>query len=605
MQALLVEPIGSNVAQRRGRIVKTVGDGLLVEFPSVIEAVQCAVTIQQSLRQMNADTPADRRFHLRIGINFGDVIVDGADIHGSGVNIAARLEGLAEPGGICLTQAVHDQILGRLPIACSDLGFKSMKNIAAPIRVFAINDESSVSASSSVVLAPSGEQPTIAILPFANMSGSAEQDHFCDGITEDIITELSRFRTLTVISRNSSFQYRGTQQDVRRIGRELAARYVLEGSIRLAGNRVRITGQLIDAISGGHIWANRYDKDLTDIFATQDAISQEIVNAIVVRLEDDRLEQARTKPPGNISAYEWYLTGKRAFYRSDLEGMIAAQSAFERSIQSDSNYARAIAFLAYTHNMSTSYLGWGVSLDQPHELALTLARKAAALDPTDHMAEIVLGWCQMFRRKFGAAKLHFDRAFALNPNDAEALLIRVWFLAYTAQYTAAEAIMERVRQLDPLVPERFSRCLVALRVLSGRYAEAVVVAEELPRDPIQSFQVGWPSPTRIWAGSTRRKGRARSFVRTCGRTGVETRTPATLKWSNGFFSTIRSRIRRTLTGSWKGSGSQAWRSERFRCLAPFSERETTCVVGPALGHKQTLVRWTTRFWLSRRIACAQ
>jgi TolB-like protein/class 3 adenylate cyclase len=490
MQALLAAPIGSTVAAHRGRIVKTAGDGVLVEFPSIIEAVQCAVEIQQSLRKLAEGEPPALQFRLRIGINFGDVIVEAADIHGSGVNIAARLEALAEPGGICVTQAVRDQIVGKLPIVFRDVGFQALKNIASPLHVFIIEGDASAQVAIGAAPSSSGDKPSVAILPFVNMSGAAEQTPFCDGITEDIITELSRFRTLSVISRNSSFQFRDNQQDIRRIGRELAARYVLEGSVRIAGARVRITGQLIDASTGVHVWANRYDREMSDIFATQDAISQEIVSAITLRLEDERLEQTRTKPPENISAYEWWLKGKRAFYSYEHDGMMEAQKAFEKAIEADPGYARAIAYLAFTHNMATSYFGWGVSLDEPHELAVTLARKAAQLDPTDHMAEQVLGWCEMFRRQFGGAKRHFDRSQALNPNDVDALLIHAWYQGYTGQHAAAEATLKKVRQLDPMLPSNFLGTLVAMRVLSGRYEEAIAEAVELSRDPWPEFP-GW------------------------------------------------------------------------------------------------------------------
>ena len=467
-----------NVDRRHGRILKTMGDGFLAEFPSVIEAVNCAIDIQRALNQAALKEPSDRQLRMRIGINLGEIIVDAGDIHGNGVNIAARLESLTNPGGICVSQIVRDQIEGKLPIALHDQGLQQMKNIAAPVRVFRIDAEGLGARAIDATRPLIDPRPSVAVLPFVNMSGLAEQAHFCDGITEDIITELSRFRTLSVISRNSSFQFRA-QQDIRRIGRELSVRYVLEGSVRMAGNRVRITGQLIDSTTGAHVWANRYDRELIDIFALQDEISQGIVSAITQRLEDERLEQARTKQPENIDAYEWWLRGKRAFQKYELEGMIEARAAFEKAIECDPTYARAIAHLAFTHNMATSFSGWGLPLDEPHELALGLAGKAAQLDRTDHMAELVLGWCQMFRRQFGDAKLHFDRAYALNPNDVDALNIRGWYLSYTAQYEAAEAIMERVRRLNPTLPENFAGSLAGFRVMSGRYVEAIAAARSL------------------------------------------------------------------------------------------------------------------------------
>jgi TolB-like protein/class 3 adenylate cyclase len=488
MQALLAKPIKPTIEMYRGRIVKTTGDGILAEFPSVVDAVQSAVEIQQALVKSNIKQTADRQIRLRIGINLGDIIVDAEDIHGSGVNIAARLESLADPGAICVTDVVRDQVAGRLPIRFRDLGLQSVKNIAAPIHVYSIDGDAATAIRPTQKI--QDDKPSIAVLPFVNMSDSAEQTYFCDGITEDIITELSRFRTLIVISRNSSFQFRGVQQDIRRIGRELSARYVLEGSVRVAGNRVRITGQLVDSMTNAHVWANRYDRQIDDVFATQDAISQEIVSVITRRLEDERLEQARSKPPENMGAYDWCLKGKRAFQGYSHESLLEAKTAFEKAIEADPDYARAIAYLGYTHNMATSFSGWGVSLDEPHELALQLAQKAASLDPTDHMAEHVLGWCQMFRRQFGEARRHFDRAYALNPNDADALVIRGWYLGYTAQHAACEEALEHARRLNPLLPDNWTGSLAALRVLGGRYEEAIAAAAELAHDPWPEFP-GW------------------------------------------------------------------------------------------------------------------
>lgn len=485
------------VARHQGRIFKIAGDGVLVEFGSAVNAVQCAVDVQQGMAVANADQAENRRIVLRVGVNLGDVIVEGSDLYGDGVNIAARLEGIAEPGTILVSGTAYDHTKTKVKTGFDDLGVHSLKNIAEPVRVYRVTG-------TPIALAPvakfNADKPSIAVLPFTNMSGSSEQDYFTDGITEDIITELSRFSGLLVIARHSSFAYRGKSVDARQVGRELNVQYLLEGSIRVVKTRARITAQLISTVDGSHVWAERYDRELSDIFSIQDEISRSVSSMSVLRLQDDRLVRSASKPPNSITAYEWWLRGKHAFELETREGMIEAQALFSKALEIDTNYARAIAGLAIVHNMATSYTGWGVSLDKPHQLALDLAQRAAQLDPTDNIAEIILGWCHMFRRQFGEAKRHFDRAYALNPNDADGLAYRSSYLAYTGQFDEAELTREQALRHNPHHPNRYLGTGIVINVLSRRYGPAIDLASLASRDIWPEFP-GWLAVAQAHLGN--------------------------------------------------------------------------------------------------------
>jgi adenylate cyclase len=475
------------VAKHHGRVFKVTGDGVLVEFGSAVNAVLCAVELQRGMAAANGDQPEGRHIVLRIGVNLGDVMVVGSDLYGDGVNIAARLEALAEPGGILVSGTAYDHIKNKIKAGFEDLGIQNLKNIDEPVRAYRVTG---VPIGKSSVLKSGADKPSIAVLPFTNMSGNAEQDYFTEGITEDIITELSRFNGLYVIARHSSFAYRGRSVDARQIGRELGVQYLLEGSIRVVGARARITAQLVDTNSGSHLWAERYERDLNDIFSIQDEISRAVASMAVLRLEDDRLERVASKPPNSITAYEWWLRGKRAVALSTREGMFEAQRLFEKALEIDPNYARGIAGLAFVHNLATSYTGWGVSLDEPHELALNLARKAAQLDPTDHVAEIILGWCYMFRRQYNKAKTHFDRAYALNPNDADGLAYRSNYLAYTAQCEEAMRSLTQAFRLNPYHPNWYLGYSVVAHVLCHHYDRAIEAGSQASSDVWPEFP-GW------------------------------------------------------------------------------------------------------------------
>ncbi|UVC14295.1 adenylate/guanylate cyclase domain-containing protein [Mesorhizobium onobrychidis] len=477
------------VAEHHGRIVKLMGDGVLVEFASAVNAVACAVELQKRMALANEGVAEDRCVVLRVGVNLGDVVVDGGDLFGDGVIIAVRLQSIAEPGDVYLAGSVHEQIGSKLAVAFDDLGPCNIKNIARPIRVLRVK-LGSERPSRPAAQQPPHVKPSIAVLPFANLSGDAAQDYFIDGITEDIITELSRFNGLLVIARQSSFAYRGRSIDARQVGRELGVQYLLEGSIRIAGAHVRVTAQLIDTIGGSHLWAERYDRDFGDIFAIQDDISRAIVSMAVLRLQDDRLERVASKPPQSVTAYEWWLRGKRAFSLHTTEGMLEARRLFEKAVEVDPNYARGVAGLAFVHNMATSYMDWGVPFDKPHELALNLARKAAQLDPTDHVAEIILGWCHMFPRKYSEAKWHFDRAHALNPNDADGLIYRSSYLAYTAQCEEAAETLGQAFRLNPSYPDWYLAFGIIVHVLCRRYDRALELGAQASRDVWPEFP-GW------------------------------------------------------------------------------------------------------------------
>jgi len=357
------------VAEHGGRIVKTTGDGVLLEFPSVVDAVECAVAVQAVMAERNSDVPQDRRMLLRIGINLGDVLIEGDDILGDGVNIAARLEGIAEPGGICISASAHDQVRGKIAVEFADLGEQCLKNIARPVRAYAVVGNgggertilgefvpSSAKGPRSILLDPTKpplppNKPSIAVVPFQNMSGDLEQEYFADGMVEDIITALSRFKSLFVIARNSSFAYKGKAINIKQVSDELGVRYVLEGSVRKAGGLVRITGQLIEASTGAHLWADKFDGSLEHVFELQDNVARSVVGAIVPQLILADAEHLVRKSPSSWDSYDHYLRGLSLTYRRTLEGNRLAQVEFETAISLDANFALAYVHAAFqVHN---------------------------------------------------------------------------------------------------------------------------------------------------------------------------------------------------------------------------------------------------------------
>src|SRR3954451_3871591 len=420
----LVEPL---LAEHRGRIIKLMGDGALCEFASVVDAVACAVAIQRDMAERETEMLEEERLRFRIGINLGDVVreADG-DLYGDGVNIAARLEGVAEPGGIVVSGTAYDHLQGKLDCRLASLGDQHLKNIERAVRAYRVELGTPIPIA-PVPLAPP-DKPAVAVLPFDNMSGDPEQAYFSDGITEDVITELSRFRELLVIARNSSFAFRGKAADVREIGRALGAGYVVEGSVRRAGERVRITAQLIDAGSGAHLWAERYDRPLEDVFAVQDEIARGIVATVAVRVLEATEATARRRPPQDARAYDLFLQGLRLSDSYAPGAQERARELFERARALDPTFARAYTGLAFNHLSRAQHdsVGRRPGEDPARAEALRLAGQALSLDPNDPRVHYTLGYMCMTWRDFDRAGHHLDLAQAMNPNDAPIQIVWAW-----------------------------------------------------------------------------------------------------------------------------------------------------------------------------------
>jgi adenylate cyclase len=435
------------VALHKGRIIKFMGDGVLVEFSSALNALQCAVELQQKTTEANTDLDEERAIVLRVGVTLGDVTVEGGDIYGDGVNIAARLEGIAEPGTIYISGAVYDQVKGRLKLDYEDLGSQQLKNISEPVRVIRVRLNQAIEAQTRPVpFLP--DKPSIAVLPFTNMSGDLEQEYFSDGITEDIITELSRFRSLLVIARNSSFVFKNKAIKVQDVGRELGVAYVVEGSVRRADDRVRITAQLVDAGTGNHLWAERYDRDMRDIFGVQDEVARSVASTVSGRVEAVGRDRAVRLSAPALRAYDLLLRAKAfmsKYTRGDNEEALACA---ERAIELDPNNARAHTLAAWC--LRYSYMAWWIA-DRENAIsrAYQLAKRAVALDETDSIAHSVLGTIQLIRREFEEARSEIQRALDLNPNDAEARRYYGLYLAVTGNPEAGIEQIDLAKQLNP------------------------------------------------------------------------------------------------------------------------------------------------------------
>ena len=474
------ELIDPKITEHRGRIVKTTGDGVLVEFVSVVDAVRCAVDIQRGMVERNAEVPADRRIEFRIGINVGDIISDSNDIYGDGVNVAARLEALAEPGGIMVSRNVHDQVRDKLSFGFEDMGEQTVKNIARPIGVYHVSlvDNAApiavkVAAGAAKTELSSADRPSIAVLPFANMSGDPEQEYFADGISEDILTDLSKLRWFFVIARNSSFTYKGKAVDVKRVARELGVRYVLEGSVRKGGNRVRITAQLIDAATGNHIWADRYDGDLTDVFALQDEITKKVVAAIEPRLLEAEGIRSQNRSPEDLGAWDMVIQANSLFWRlTKVEGE-AAIATLKRAVERYPDYAPAHSMLAFMLLVS-GYVGWTFTKPQV-KLAATLAARAEELDDSDPWAHLALGYVAYTMRRTDHAVQEFQRALDLNPNFAAAHGYLGLALALDGRSDEAIDHIDQAIRMSPHDPQNaiFYVGLAVAHYLAGRYTEAV------------------------------------------------------------------------------------------------------------------------------------
>jgi adenylate cyclase len=485
LKALRRELLDPKIAEHRGRIVKITGDGLLVEFASVVDAVRCAVAVQQAMPERDTGVAADSRIELRIGVNLGDVIVEDDDLYGDGVNIAARIEALADAGGVFVSNTVHDHVRDRLPFVFEDLGEQQVKNIARPVRVYRVRDigaDRSPSALAQPVLTLP-DKPSVAVLPFTNMSGDPEQEFFADGIAEDVITALVRYPSLFVIARNSSFTYKGGAVDVKQVGRELGVRYVLEGSLRKAGNRIRVTAQLVEAETGKHVWAERYDRDLADIFALQDEITEAVTIAIAPAIADAEQQRAMRKPPGSLDAWAAYQRGLWHVSKATTEDNALAQKYFQRAIDLDPTFSGAHVGLA----IGQAQAGDFQMRNRAETMSSTeaLARRAVALDSADAEACSLLANALWARGDYEGALAEAKRALAMTPNLAFAhhMLGTTWI--FSGRPKEGLAALERSIRLDPRHPR--SEVRLNQMALGLYFCRAYEAAVEVARRAIRTY----------------------------------------------------------------------------------------------------------------------
>jgi adenylate cyclase len=499
----LVDP---KIAEHRGRIVKTTGDGILVEFVSVVDAVRCAVEIARGMSERNANVPPDRRIEFRTGINVGDIISDGNDIFGDGVNVAARLEALAEPGGIMVSRVVYEQVRDKLNFGFEDMGEQTVKNIARPISMHRVSLSENgplgvVSSSGTIAKSDASDRPSIAVLPFDNISGDPEQEYFADGISEDIITALSKLRWFFVIARNSSFAYKGKAVDVKRAARELGVRYVLEGSVRKGGNRVRITAQLIDASTGNHIWADRYDGELTDVFELQDQITRNVVAAIEPKLLEAEALRSQARSPEDLGAWDLVMQANSVFWRMTKADVDAAIAMLKTAAGRYPDYAPAQSMLAFALLFRAIPAGAFRSPDL--EEALPLASRAAEIDDSDPWAHLALGWAALLMRRTEMAVEEYQRALNINPNFAAAHGHLGMAYGLDDQPDKAIAHLEQATRMSPHDPQTFlfNTNLAIAHYVAGRYGEAVAFG----RKAVQQ-RPGFTPGVRIYSASLAQTG---------------------------------------------------------------------------------------------------
>ena len=472
MRAVRAELMGPALEKCRGRVIKTAGDGFLVEFPSVTDAVRCAADFQRAMASRTEDVPAASALHFRIGINVGDVIVEENDIFGDGVNIAARLESLAEPGGIYVSAAVRDQVGDRLDIAFEDLGEHSVKNISRPIRVFRVLLDAKRAPARAAQPKAAARMPSIAVLPFANMSGDPEQEFFADGLTEDIITELSRFHDLLVISRNAVFVHKGKPVTARGIAKEFGVDYVVEGSVRKAADRVRVTVQLIDGLTETHIWAERYDRKLEDIFAIQDEVTSAIVATLRGRVEAATHERAKKKPTENMAAYEYVLTGKVLHHRSQWEANQEAFGMLERAVALDPKYAHAHAWKACVLGQRFAY-GWFEDANVLLGDITSELETALSLDENDADVHRIFAAVHLIFNRFEKASYHQGRALELSPNYDLVVVQQGELLTWLGRPEEGIEWIRKAMRLNPYHPERFWNHLGRAQYAARLYPDAI------------------------------------------------------------------------------------------------------------------------------------
>jgi adenylate cyclase len=492
------------VAKHGGRLVKTTGDGVLLEFPSVVDAVECAVAVQAVMAERNQGVPEDRRMLLRIGINLGDILIEGDDILGDGVNVAARLEGIAEPGGICISSSAYDQVCGKVDVDFADLGERNLKNISRPVRAYAVRLNKSDRVASPPSLAPRPratasftkdsrekplalpDKPSIAVLPFQNMSGDPDQEYFADGIVEEIITALSRFKSLFVIARNSSFTYKGKSVDIKQVGRELGVQYVLEGSVRIVGEKVRITTQLIDAASGSYVWADRFDGSLHDVFEMQDSVTARVVGSIGPTLSEAEMENVSRKPIENWSSYDYYLRGQKLYYEGIQTAQVSvtreALEMYRKAVDLDPMFGRACARVAQCIQVVRDVHGYPMSEEERAE-ALRCAELAIQLSGDDEVALTVLVFVfAWLKGDYDRGAELADRALALNPNWSQAWNARGIMSVILGEHERALDAFANAMRLNPIdkiaVPFSLFGIAAACSLL-GRYVEGAASARKV------------------------------------------------------------------------------------------------------------------------------
>ncbi len=470
-----LDQLSGCIGEHDGRVVHYAGDAVLAEFASVMQALECAVNTQRELARRNEGVPEDRRLQFRIGVNLGEVIVDRGDIYGDGVNVAARLETLADPGGICVSGSVHEQVAGKLDLAFEDMGEQAVKNISKPVRAFRVRlgaQQPSAPRAAAAIVSDRPDKPSVAVLPFTNMSGDPEQEFFADGITEDIITELSRFRELFVISRNSSFKYKGKSVEVQKFAKELGVQYVVEGSVRKAGNRVRITVQLIDAETDRHLWAERYDRELADIFAIQDEVTTAIVAVLPGRVEAATRDRVARKTTDNMAAYECVAAGKVLHHRSNREDNLRAQRLLDRAIELDPSYAHGHAWKACVLGQAW-VRGWYADREATFNQVVEELKIALSLDDNDSDVHRVLAAAKLAQGEHDQAAYHQQRALSLNPNDDLIVVQQGELLSWMGQADEGIEWIRKAMRLNPYHPQRFWNHLGRAHFIARRYQEAL------------------------------------------------------------------------------------------------------------------------------------
>ncbi|MER8420971.1 adenylate/guanylate cyclase domain-containing protein [Mesorhizobium sp. M1428] len=524
--------VDPSIIRNRGRIVKNTGDGLLVEFASVIDAVRCAVEVQTDMAKRNSGVAEDKRISYRIGINVGDVVEQDGDIFGEGVNIAARLEGIAEPGGICVSARVQEDAAGKVDLTFIDMGEQALKNIARPVRAFRLLVEQPAPFDAAAH-PTSPDKPSIAVLPFQNMSGDPEQEYFGDGIAEDIITGLSKLRGFFVIARNSTFAYKGKVPNIRQVARELGVRYVLEGSVRKAGERLRVTGQLIDATSSNHIWAERYDRPIADIFSVQDEITASVVAAIEPQLYAAEGLRLQSKPPESLDAWGCVVRAMPHIWTWVAQNEDDGVNLLNRAIKLDPSYARARSLLAWA--FATRVVLGNMDFERGISDGLVLAQRAIDLDPDDPWAHIAAGYVYVFSRRFGPAVEELNEALQRNPNFAFARMILGCAYGYAGLAEEGHRQLEIATRLSPRDHTQAANLSIEglCHFVAGRYIEAAT-AERRAVQLRSNFGTAWRTLTAA-AGLAGDLELARQGLAECRRLQPD----VSLAWVEKYYPMIR------------------------------------------------------------------